>query len=455
VYPVKRRRSLVVRLLWASIVAVCAGLAGLVVFVHLATTRIDTMNALIADDTGPSIVAIESINVHLSQLRALLREQLLRSGDLSLHEPRIVSQREDLSRSVERYFSLPIDAGEQDLMDDLTRHLARFDGVMKRIMAVTPSTPARVRDDLRTELDASATDLDEVLVRASDLNANLAYEAARELRSAGRLLLPTAVAIEIASTVAAVLAIAAAYRISAQVAALAEQRLLEQKNAELEAFSARVAHDLLSPLMSVGLALGIAEHHLGAGADEKLRATMARASNSLQHVRRMVSDLLDFARAAASPQPGAKTRVAPALHGLVDDLKELAAQTGVELRLEGASERSVSCAEGILTSMLSNLVQNAIRHASKAEPRRLVEVRAVDAGAEVRVEVADTGPGVRPEDAEAIFEPRVTRTDGGSGLGLGLATVKRLAEAHGGHVGVTSEPGRGALFWVSLPAEAA
>src|SRR5262249_18348064 len=116
--------------------------------------------------------------------------------------------------------------------------------------------------------------------------------------------------------------------------------------------------------------------------------------------------------------------------------------------------RSVSCAEGIFTSILSNLVQNAIRHTSKAEPERLVEVRAVDAGPDVRVEVADTGPGVRPEDAEAIFQPQVSRSHGGSGLGLGLATVKRLAEAHGGHVGVTSEAGRGALFWVTLPAAA-
>jgi signal transduction histidine kinase len=451
---VKPRPSRAIHLLWASIAAACFGLAALIVLVHVATARIDEMNSLIADDTGPSIVAIESINVHLSQLRGLLREELLMPGDLSSREPRLAAQREDLARSVARYLALPVDPGEQEVMDELSRHLVEFDDLTNRIVALSPSTSPRHRDELRSELDASATALDEVLVRGSELNANLSYQAARELRDARRLLLPAAVAIEVASTAAAVVAVLAAHRINKQEAALAERRLLEQKNAELEAFSARVAHDLLSPLMAVGLALGLVEHRLRAGADEQLRATIARASSSLQHVRNMVSDLLDFARAAAPPQRGAQTPVAPALHGLVDDLKELAAQAGVELRLDEASARSVSCAEGIFTSILSNLVQNAIRHAKSAEPQRLVEVRAVDAGPEVRVEVADTGPGVRPEDVETIFEPRVSRSDGGSGLGLGLATVKRLAEAHGGHVGVTSEAGHGALFWVSLPAAA-
>ncbi len=151
----------------------------------------------------------------------------------------------------------------------------------------------------------------------------------------------------------------------------------------------------------------------------------------------MVTDLLDFARAAASPPPGAQTEVAPTLRALVEDFEPVAAEAGVDLRLSSASRRRVRCATGILQSVLSNLLQNSIKHAG-VEATRRVDVRAVDAGDDVRFEVEDTGPGVRPEDRDAIFEPYVRRSDLGPGLGLGLATVKRLAESHGGRVGVLS-----------------
>jgi signal transduction histidine kinase len=73
----------------------------------------------------------------------------------------------------------------------------------------------------------------------------------------------------------------------------------------------------------------------------------------------------------------------------------------------------------------------------------------------VRFEVDDTGPGIPVEEQAAVFEPYV-RGKGAhvAGLGLGLATVRRLVEANGGRVGVASQPGRGARFWFTLPAAA-
>jgi signal transduction histidine kinase len=105
----------------------------------------------------------------------------------------------------------------------------------------------------------------------------------------------------------------------------------------------------------------------------------------------------------------------------------------------------------VLTSLVSNLVQNAIKHLVGSEVRRVV-VRALDLGKEVRVEVEDTGPGIALSDQERMFDPFVRgRGASGPGIGLGLATVRRLAEAHGGHAGVRSEAGRGAVFWFSVP----
>src|SRR5262249_34485710 len=154
------------------------------------------------------------------------------------------------------------------------------------------STHSRVREDLRSELDARATALDQVLVRGSNLNANQAYEAAGRLREVKKQLLPGALLFELATTVAAIVALGAAYRMSRHEVAYAEKRVLERRNAELEAFSARVAHDLLSPLMAVSMALGLAEQRLSSPEDERLHGMVARAATSLQRVRGMVSDLL-------------------------------------------------------------------------------------------------------------------------------------------------------------------
>jgi signal transduction histidine kinase len=455
----KPRPSRVVHLLWVSIAAALAGLAGLAVFLHYASLRIDAMDALIADDTGPTIVAIENINVHLSQIRELLREHLQSPGDVAALERRLNAEREDLKRSVARYLGLPVDPGEQEVQDEMRRHLASFDGLVTRILAVKPASPVREREGLRAELDATATALDQVLVLGSNLNANLAYEAAADLRGVRSRILPGALALELVSTVAAIVAIGAAYRMSRHEVEYAETRALQLKNAELEAFSARVAHDLLSPLSVVSMALGLTEQRLSVLGEERHRDMVARAGRSLQRVRQMVEDLLSFARSAAMPPRGAQTEVGPLLSNVVGDLQPLASEAGVELRLESASARSVPCAEGILSSMMSNLVQNAIRHAGKLrgsasdpEASSRVGVRALDDGPEVRFEVEDTGPGVRSEDRESIFEPYVSNSQGGSGLGLGLATVKRLAQAHGGRVGVDSAAGHGATFWVALPA---
>lgn len=82
-----------------------------------------------------------------------------------------------------------------------------------------------------------------------------------------------------------------------------------------------------------------------------------------------------------------------------------------------------------------------------------MEIGVTDAGSAVRVTVTDTGPGLPPETSpEALFEAYVRGTNArGRGLGLGLATVKRIVEAHGGKVGVQSSSA-GCRFWFTLPA---
>ncbi len=446
------------RWLRAASAAMLVGFAGLITFVHFAVVRIDTMNRLIAEDNAPGVLALQAASVNLSQLRSMLRECLRPSADPGAWRTPIAEEQRALAENAKWWFTLPIDPGEAEAMAEFSRDLARLDDVTRRILDTTPATPPAAREALRSELDATARDLEQVIVQGSRINATLAYDATREVRTVGQRLLPTAVAIDAASVALAGVALAAAYRVSRRETERAERSMLKQKNAELEAFSGRVAHDVLSPLMTVSLALGFAEQRLAAPGDVQARSMVIRASGSLQRVRGMVSDLLEFARAAATPVPGAETEIAPLLRSLIEDLEPVASDAGVDLHLTDPAPVRVRCAAGIVSSILTNLVQNAIRYAGT--DNRRVDVRAVDAGPDVRIEVEDTGPGVPAEDRERIFEPYVRASTQGKGLGLGLATVKRLAESHGGHVGVCSGSGtspeehHGALFWVTLPVAA-
>ena len=440
--------------LGAALLAMVLGLGGLIGFIHVAVRNVGEMNRLIARDTAPGVVALQGMNTNAARLRSLLRESLSPSADLPALKRQIAKERLDFAENHELWLSLPIDPGESDLMDEAKLRVEQLDELLRRILATTTATPPTAREALRDELEQRASALDDVIMRATRLNADLAHRASVVAERVGRRLLPAAIATEATSLVLAAFALIAAHRAQRVEAALVEQRVLQQKNAELEAFAGRVAHDVLSPLLTVSLAVNAAEMRLSTSGDERVKGMLKRAESSLQRVRRVVSDLLSFARAAATPPPGAATEVAPLLESLVHDLEPIAAAEGVDLRLDNAPPTRVRCSEGILSSIVTNLVQNAIRHTDKDEHR--VDVRALDEGADVRFEVEDTGNGVAPEDRERIFDPYVRATDQGTGLGLGLATVKRLTESHGGHVGVCSpcSNGHGALFWVTLPTAA-
>jgi len=99
-----------------------------------------------------------------------------------------------------------------------------------------------------------------------------------------------------------------------------------------------------------------------------------------------------------------------------------------------------------VASILGNLLGNAVKYAGSGA-RVSIEAR-VDSL--VHVEVSDTGPGIAPELQARIFEPFVRGRKIGEGLGLGLATARRLVEAHGGAIGLRSNAG-GSVFWFDLP----
>jgi signal transduction histidine kinase len=225
-------------------------------------------------------------------------------------------------------------------------------------------------------------------------------------------------------------------------------RFLERRANELEVFAQRVAHDLLSPLSALVFCLGAFQR--AGESDPKLAHALTQARGCVARARSMVDGIFEFAKAGAAPERGARCEVGEVIAQVAEEVKSTDRRQRPELEIEIAGRPTVACSHGVLVSVLTNLMQNAVKFMSDAPVRRVI-VRAREEGPNVRIEVEDTGPGIAPELESVLFEPYV-RGQGvtQAGLGLGLATVKRLCEAHGGRVGVRSGFD-GSTFWVLLP----
>jgi signal transduction histidine kinase len=192
------------------------------------------------------------------------------------------------------------------------------------------------------------------------------------------------------------------------------------------------------------------------GTNAPVREELERVTSSVDRMNVMIEGLLAFARAGAKPEPNARAELAVVLKQVSGDFTADAEQAHAELVVDPAPPVTVACPAGPLASVLGNLIRNALKFVVDGPtPQRHVRVRSALRGGRVRVEIEDTGPGV-PEGMEhAIFEP-FTRAGKGTrpGLGLGLATVKRIVEAYEGTVFVMRRDGIGSTFVVELPAVA-
>src|SRR5205823_12864180 len=129
------------------------------------------------------------------------------------------------------------------------------------------------------------------------------------------------------------------------------------------------------------------------------------------------------------------------------------------LRVGEVADCAVACSPGVLLSLLGNLLRNGLKYLGNAEFRE-VALHVRQRRGRVVFEVEDTGPGIPASLGMRIFEPYIRGPHTGApGIGLGLATVKRLVESHGGSLGVRTGARGGALFWFELdeapPAERA
>jgi signal transduction histidine kinase len=411
---------------------------------------IETAAESITTNALPSIACHSGARTELRQIELLLER--LTDTDGTTPRRTVETDKADLRKAranLADYSStctrLPTYANEQALADHITARSAAMNVSIDRVIAeLEEGDEAAATKELTLRTEPAVDRLDAAMVNAIELNARQSAALGEQIRAMrtsahdlGTLLLASSAAL---ASIAAFFMVRMLRRF---------MHLMESRVSDMEHFAGRVAHDIRSPLASVGLALELTKRNPQIG-----RGVLDRANATLQRIGQLVDGLLVFARSGEVPDEICATNAVEVVTGVVDQMRLTAESCGVEIELEPPAERPlvVACSAGVLISLVSNLVGNAVKHMGNA-PVRHVTVRVQDLGRAVRFEVSDTGPGVPAELCERIFDPYVRAGNTGvPGIGLGLATVRRLAEAHHGRTGVLPKPsGSGSTFWFELP----
>ncbi len=227
-------------------------------------------------------------------------------------------------------------------------------------------------------------------------------------------------------------------------------RLLELETMKKN-FTASVTHELRSPL-------GVIETYAAMLLKEEDRFTPEDASifrrikENAGRLANFVTAMLDMAKIERGKMELRPARENPLalVTDAADFLRPKAAEKGVRLDVEtGGGPASAMLDRELVTHALTNLISNAIKFTPSGGT---ITVRASVGGGKYRVEIEDTGPGLKPGEAEKLFKPysQGSAAPGHGGTGLGLALAKSIVELHKGSIGCQPAP-RGALFWFEIP----
>jgi signal transduction histidine kinase len=256
------------------------------------------------------------------------------------------------------------------------------------------------------------------------------------------------------------------------VAAMAEAQearaAAESANEAKSRFLANVSHELRTPLTSVVGFAKLSRKRLAEVVfpvvvrdDPRVDRAVRQVGDNLEiivsegdRLTGLINDLLDLAKIESGRFEWRMARI-----GLDDVVRGALAATSALFEISGLGLET-TIEDGLpeidgdrdrLVQVVINLVSNAV----KFTPAGAVRVAVARDGDHVRVEVADSGRGIAPEDRERIFEPfrqaSDTVPDGPRGTGLGLPISRQIVEAHGGTMSLESAPGTGSTFWFRIP----
>ena len=226
---------------------------------------------------------------------------------------------------------------------------------------------------------------------------------------------------------------------------------LEAAVRELEAFSYSVSHDLRAPLRTISAFTQALAEDLRTSLDDKAKDHLRRVLAAAARMNDLIDALLELSRISRSALGRHKVDITAVGIAVVDELRrrDVSRKLGATVQPNMVAE-----ADGRLVRiLLDNLIGNAWKFTAKT-PNPHVEIGATVRDGETVFFVRDNGAGFDMAYAERLFTPfqRLHSEREYVGTGIGLATVKRIVERHGGRIWAESAPERGATFYFTLPA---
>ena len=218
-------------------------------------------------------------------------------------------------------------------------------------------------------------------------------------------------------------------------------------------FLRRLDHEIKNPL--TGLQAALANLRESESTQERERAALT-ADRAVERLARLLADLRKLSDLAERPLESLPVDIPQLLEEMIEAAQSQPAyrERQISLMITRVPRHlpAVNGDRDLLGLVVYNLIENALKFTSAGDS---VEVRALEDGKAIIVEVADTGPGIAPDDLESVFEElyRGTNARGVDGSGLGLALAQRIVDLHGAQITVRShqaEP-RGTIFTLRLP----
>jgi PAS domain S-box-containing protein len=226
---------------------------------------------------------------------------------------------------------------------------------------------------------------------------------------------------------------------------------LKKSNAELEAFTYSVSHDLRAPLRGIIGFTAILEEEYASKLDDEARRLTGIIKNNTVKMGHLVDDLLTFSRTGKQELSKAQIDVTTMVREILDDMLP-AGNNGKNLKLTVDTLPEVSADRNTLRQVWINLISNAIKYSgTRVHPEIVIGSR--EETAQTIFFVKDNGVGFDDQYSHKLFKvfQRLHSSEEFEGTGVGLALVEKIVSRHGGKVWAEGKPGLGARFYFSLP----